>query len=118
MVNEGVGSMHYYEQYYSSRDWRSYKDILSEVIHFTEPGPILHVGAGTGFIVEGFLRWGIDCRGIEGSKEALEIARRRFPKINLLQHFLSDPFPFPDHMFQAVIMNQVIEHLEPKVAEN
>ncbi len=118
MVNEGIGSQQYYQQHYSSRDWRFYKSILSEVIRSTEPGPILDVGAGTGFIVEGFLRWGIDCRGIEGSKEAIDIARRRFPKTNLLQHFLSDPFPFPDQMFQTVIMNQVIEHLEPKLAEN
>jgi len=118
MVNEGIGLKHYYEQHYSSKDWRFYKDILAEVIRFTEPGPILDVGAGTGLIVEGFLRWGIDCKGIEGSKEAVEIARKRFPRANLLQHFLSDPFPFPDQMFQSVIMNQVIEHLEPEVAEN
>jgi SAM-dependent methyltransferase len=118
MVNEGIGSQQYYERYYSSRDWRFYKSILVDVLRFSEPGPILDVGAGTGFIVEGFLRWGIDCRGIEGSKEAVDIARSRFPETNLLQHFLSDPFPFPDQTFQTVIMNQVIEHLEPAVAEN
>src|SRR6266851_1002275 len=118
MVNQGEGSQQYYEQYYSSRDWRFYRGILWDVIRYSEPGPILDVGAGTGFIVEGFLRWGIDCTGIEGSKEAVDIARKRFPQANLLQHFLSDPFPFPDQMFQTVIMNQVIEHLEPTVVEN
>ena len=73
MTNIGVGDGNYFEKWYSNRDWRFYRPILSEVIFFSEPGPILDVGAGTGLFVEAALRWGIDCVGIEGSGEAVEI---------------------------------------------
>jgi len=116
MFNEGVGKNGYHKTWYSSRDWRSYRNILSLVIAHSEPGPILDVGAGCGFIVEGAVRWGISCKGIDGSAEAVAIARERYPEMDIRQHLLSDPMPFSDQSFQTVIINQVIEHLEPEVA--
>ena len=117
MINQGIGTREYYELYYSSRDWRFYRSILTTIIMYSQPGPILDVGAGTGFIVEGALRWGLDCKGIEGSKDAIIIARHRYPEIDIVQSVLNEPFPFSSQTFQTVIMNQVIEHLEPDVAE-
>ncbi len=116
MINKGVGTRQYYETYYSSRDWKIYKSILSTIVLYSEPGPVLDVGAGTGFIVEGGSRWGLDCKGIEGSIDAIRIARERYPAIDIVQGLLSEPFPFPDASFQTIVMNEVIEHLETKVA--
>lgn len=118
MINQNVGTKEYFETFYSSRTWNFYKRIISDMILLAEPGPILDVGAGLGFIVEGTSRWGLDCIGIEGSKEAIEIAQKRYPQIRLIQHLLSEPFPFPDQTFQTVIINQVIGHLEPEATQN
>ena len=116
MANIGVGDGTYFEKWYADRDWRFYRAILSEVIFYSEPGPILDVGAGTGLLVEAALRWGLHCVGIEGSGEAVEIGRQRYPNLSLRRHLLSEPLPFADESFQTVLMNQVIEHLEPNVA--
>jgi SAM-dependent methyltransferase len=116
MTNQGIGTGKYFNQYYASRDWRSYRFLLRLVMDYAEPGPILDVGAGTGLFVEGAMRWGLTCQGLEGSSEAIAIARKRYPDIQLIQHMLSEPFPFPAEMFGTVVMNQVIEHLESLVA--
>ena len=117
MITRGIGTREYYEFYYLSRDWKFYRSILSAIIMYSQPGPILDLGAGTGFIVEGALRWGLDCEGIEGSIEAIKIAQERYPAIDIAQGTLSESLPFSDLTFQTVVMNQVIEHLEPEVAE-
>src|SRR6185437_9811365 len=78
----------------------------------------LDVGAGTGLFVETATRWGLDCQGIEGSEDAVELGRRRYPDLRLSRHFLSAPFPFPNESFQTVLLHQVIAHLEPEVARN
>jgi 2-polyprenyl-3-methyl-5-hydroxy-6-metoxy-1,4-benzoquinol methylase len=117
VANQGVGHDSYYDMYYSGHDWKDYREIIALVIRHAEPGPILDVGAGCGFFVEGALRWGLPCKGLEGSRYALEKARMRYPEIDVTQHLLSDPFPYQNDAFQAVIMNQVIEHLEPEVAD-
>ena len=118
IVNTGVGDRSYFEKSYLDRDWRFYRPILCQLIAHSEPGSILDVGAGTGFLVEAGLRWGLDCVGIEGSPEAIEIGRQRFPNLPLRCHLLSEPFPFKDESFQTVVMNQVIEHLEADVARH
>ena len=115
-MNQGIGTDTYFNQYYVSRDWRFYRFLLQLVMDYAEPGLILDVGAGSGLFIEGAMRWGLTCQGLEGSSEAIAIARRRYPGIQLIQHMLSEPFPFPDEMFGTVVMNQVIEHLEPLIA--
>jgi SAM-dependent methyltransferase len=117
MLNQGVSQRDYYELHYIARDWRSYNHILSQIVLFSQPGTILDVGAGIGLLGEAAYQWGLDYKGIEGSADAVEMARQRFEGIDLQQHFLSQPFPFPDDVFQTVILNQVIEHLEPNIAE-
>jgi SAM-dependent methyltransferase len=118
MINQGIGNEEYYKHYYLSRDWRSYRTLFSKIMAFSEPGPILDIGAGVGHVVEGALKWGFDCIGIEGSISAVEIAHQRCPNIPLVHHLLSETLPFADESFQTIIMNQVIEHLEPQVVNN
>jgi len=117
MTNRGLAPSGYYDEYYSSRDWRWYRGLLAFAIQHSEPGPILDVGAGVAQLLEAAHRWNLECLGLEGSAEAIAIARGRCPSLNLKQHFLSDPFPLGDCTFQTIYLNQVIEHLEPAVAE-
>jgi len=80
------------------------------------PGPILDIGCGCGFLVEAARRWGWECVGLEGSVDAIAMARELHPGIRILQHDLRDSFPFDGPCFQTAVMNQVIEHLELPVA--
>jgi SAM-dependent methyltransferase len=118
MVNKGIGDEAYYARWYGSRDWRCYSHIVSQIVQYSAPGPILDVGAGTGLLVECATLWGLDCRGIEGSDTGVTIALARNPNIRVARHFISEPFPFEASRFQTVVFNQVIEHLEPDVAKN
>lgn len=115
---KGIGTLEYFKHYYGTRDWKSCRDLLSLLTTYSEPGPILDVGAGIGLFLEAATRWGLPCQGIEGSQEAVNHAKARFPGLHLQQHFLENRFPFSDESFQAVIMNQVIEHLNEREAHN
>jgi SAM-dependent methyltransferase len=115
-VNAGVGDRTYYDKWYADRDWRFYRSILAQVVEHSEPGPILDLGAGVGYLVECADRWGLDCNGVDGSPAAVEIGCARWPALKLRHHVLSERLPFPDASFQTVVMNQVIEHLEAPVA--
>jgi ubiquinone/menaquinone biosynthesis C-methylase UbiE len=116
-MNRGIAPAGYFEKYYANRDWRFYRRVLAIALELSEPGPILDVGAGVGFLVEAAQRWGLKCEGIDGSEEAVRIGRARFPDLRLRFHALSDPLPYGDESFQTVILNQVIEHLEAGLAE-
>ena len=113
----GVGGKGYFEQHYGGRDWRAYRSLLEYVLRHSEPGPIIDVGAGVGLFVEAATRWGLSCIGLEGSAAAVEMARTRYPQGRLIHHLLSRPWPVQAGSFQTVMLNQVIEHLEPEVAE-
>ena len=101
----------YFDEYYSAREWQFYRPLLALILEHSEPGPILDVGAGIGLFVELASRWNLSCTGIDGSKGAIEIAKERYPGINLIHAEASKRFPFPDQSFRALVMNQVIEHL-------
>jgi 2-polyprenyl-3-methyl-5-hydroxy-6-metoxy-1,4-benzoquinol methylase len=117
MMNIGVAPSGYHEKHYAARCWRFYRELLALAIQYSEPGPILDVGAGVGLLLEAAQRWNLTCLGLEGSAEAIAIARERCESLNLKRHLLSDAFPVGDCTFQTVYLNQVIEHLEPAVAE-
>jgi SAM-dependent methyltransferase len=118
VVDPGIAPEGYYERDYSSRDWRAYRSVLAQALLRSEPGPMVDIGAGIGLLVEAAQRWGLDCEGIEGSAEAVEIARTRYPAIRLRQHHLSEGLPWPDATIQTAFLNQVIEHLGPDLARS
>ena len=115
-MNQGVGNDLYYVEHYANRTWAFYTYILAFIIQRSQPGPILDVGCGGGYFVECAHRWGLPCRGLDGSAAAIRRARERNSELDVQQHLLSEKFPFPDGSFQTVVMNQVIEHLEAPVA--
>lgn len=117
-MHEGVGSREYFHQLYSSRTWEYYGPVLAHIVANSQPGPILDLGAGTGLLVEAATRWGLDCQGIEGSREAVEMGLKRFPGLRLSQQFLSERLKLSDQSVQTVLLHQVVAHLEPEVARN
>lgn len=112
MTAAGIGDREYFERWYADRDASFYAPVLSHVLRHSQPGPILDLGAGTGLLVELAHRWGLDCRGYEGSPDAVVIGSQRAPELSLTPHTLGDPLPEADASVQTVVMNQVIEHLE------
>lgn len=102
---------------YAGRSWRAYVDILGDAIRYSQPGPMVDLGAGAGFLVEAAQRWGLECEGLEGSTDAIEAARARYGEIRLRHGLLGDPLPWPDASVATVFLNQVIEHLAPEVGE-
>lgn len=110
----GIGPAGYHRRYYSNRNWRAYSDLLARIIKESRPGPILDLGAGCGYFVEAATRWGLKCVGLDGSFDAIEMARQRAPDIDIRLHRLSMELPFATNVFQTVVLNQVIEHLEPR----
>ncbi|MEM9914339.1 MAG: class I SAM-dependent methyltransferase [Planctomycetota bacterium] len=112
MTVPGVGDREYFEHWYADRDASYYGPVLSHVIRHGEPGPILDLGAGTGLLVELARRWELDCRGYEGSADAVAMGTQRVSGLPLTQHTLGEPLPEADASVQTVVMNQVIEHLE------
>jgi SAM-dependent methyltransferase len=118
MANAGVGSGDYYQALYGSRTWEHYRPILAHIVANSAPGPILDIGAGTGLFVEGATRWGLDCCGIEGSPEAVQLGRQRYPGLRLSQHYLDAPLPFAAESFQTALLHQVIAHLDRDVARS
>jgi SAM-dependent methyltransferase len=98
----------YFARLYGDRDWRSYRAIVAKALECSEPGPMLDVGAGPGFLVEAATRYGLDCEGIDGSPAAIALAHERDPALRLRRHDLAQPLPFGGESFQTAFLNQVI----------
>lgn len=98
-----------YNQYYESSSWLDYRNWLADVIKYSEPGPILDVGAGLGYFTECANNYGLNCIGIEGNEWACNDARKRGVPIILCM--LESKWPFEDSSFTTIMCNQVIEHL-------
>ena len=76
---------------------------------------ILDVGCGSGAHMLLLAREGFEVSGVDISRKALEIARKRFKKAGLHADFhkidiYEDKFPFPDKFFDAVISFNVLHH--------
>ena len=117
-MNKGIAYNGYYKEFYNNRNYHHYTHLLSYIISHSSPGRILDIGCGEGFFLELADKWGIPCDGIEGSEEAIQSCNLRIPHINVQKHLLSEQLPFSNSSFQTILINQVIEHLEPGIAQN
>jgi SAM-dependent methyltransferase len=111
----GIAPSGYHQYHYASRDWRAYSDLLSKIILNSQPGKLLDLGCGCGYLVEAASLWGIDSYGFDGSDEAVIMAIERNSDLKVKHLKLSERIPFEDGVFQTVVLNQVIEHLEPSL---
>lgn len=99
------------------RDWNWCRELVGTIVRKGEPGRVLDVGCGLGYVVELCRLWGIECEGIEGSQDAINEARDR--GVGLIQYNLAStaPFPFPDMSFTTILLSEVVEHLSRPVAQ-
>lgn len=105
-----------FEEDYGQRSWEWYKEILSIIIRNSNPGVIVDIGTGLGLLVECASRWGISCVGLEGSEYAVQVAKKRFPTLDIRCNLLNEKLPFGDNSIGTVVLHQVIEHLNERTA--
>ncbi|KPJ58196.1 MAG: hypothetical protein AMJ42_03710 [Deltaproteobacteria bacterium DG_8] len=107
-----------YDLSYSHKSWNSSRKLLARCIRKGKPGIILDIGCGLGFFIECCYKFGIPCVGLEGSEYAVKAAKKREPNLDIIHHYLENPFPFEDGTFSIVMCNQVIEHLPKETAKS
>jgi len=81
-------------------------DVLAPVLGNSggEPGALLDVGAGDGFILAALAkRFGCEAWGVDISREAMELAARRHPELRWVIANGDRRLPFPDGAFAAVL---------------
>jgi SAM-dependent methyltransferase len=92
-------------------DWHEqpgyYRDITR---HFATTARVLDIGCGTGWIAEHFA----DYTGVDGSPDAVAVARAKDRNVSL--HDVDQPLPFPDASFDGVVLKDLLEHVADPVA--
>lgn len=89
--------------------------VLSKIEKFKARGRLLDVGCGPGLLLDEARRRGWQVRGADLSSWSRDYAKTHFG-IDIFLGSLSSA-RFPDRHFDAIVMNDVIEHLEdPKAA--
>lgn len=81
---------------------------------FPAPGLIVEGGFGSGANLAAFRDLGYGIFGMDTSVEAVSHARSRGLD-RVCQHDLADPWPVPDRSARAVILLDVLEHMEEPV---
>ncbi|MEW4488518.1 class I SAM-dependent methyltransferase [Thalassoglobus sp. JC818] len=82
--------------------------------HFPAPGKLVEGGVGSARNLMTFREMGYDVQGFDVMPESVEIAESRGLKAGL--HDLAQPWPVEDNSLRAVVLLDVIEHIEDPVA--
>src|SRR5207244_919315 len=91
-------------------DWHRAPGYWADVTrHFPRDAELLDVGCGTGWLAEHFDRY----TGIDGAPEAVELARGLGRRV--MHGDLDQRLPLPDRSFDAIVMKDVLEHVEDPV---
>jgi len=72
---------------------------------------VLDIGCGTGRLISDLLDRGAIITGVDVSKNMLEVARKKFPKVHFIEGDIRK-IPFKDDSFDFVIATFVIVHLQ------
>ncbi len=100
---------------HKQRTWKYYEIYLKRFRN--NPNPILEMGCGIGLFLEACAKNNVNAIGVEYEAEGVQACVQR--GLVAYQHDLSDPINFlEDESFEAVIANQVIEHLIPEAQKN
>jgi SAM-dependent methyltransferase len=92
-------------------DWHEEPGYFRDITrHFDSGARLLDLGCGTGWLAEHFS----DYIGIDGSPQAVEVAKRRGRSVLLGD--LGQPLPFEDGHFDGVVLKDVLEHVADPVA--
>jgi glycosyltransferase involved in cell wall biosynthesis len=92
-------------------DWHDEPGYFRDIIdHFSPTDRLLDVGCGTAWLNDHFA----DYEGIDVSEEAVAHARALGRRARV--HDVTEPLPFPDESFDAVIVKDLLEHVLDPVA--
>jgi SAM-dependent methyltransferase len=92
-------------------DWHERPGYWADVTrHFDAGAALLDIGCGTGWLAEHFA----DYTGIDGSPDAVERAREAGR--NVTEGDVDQPLPFADETFDAIVMKDLLEHVDDPVA--
>jgi len=82
--------------------------------NISAPSLILDIGCGAGFITNPLAQEGYHIKGIDISKNSLEVARERAPKTAQITFEQKDASSLsdPDNTYDAVLMMDFLEHVE------
>jgi ubiquinone/menaquinone biosynthesis C-methylase UbiE len=102
----------YYELTKSHLDFKKNHLIFAKNIKkLYHPRKVLDIGCGTGSTVRAFIKIGIECYGIDISKNLLDKSPPSIRK-NLSECDIKDGIPFENDYFDIIIADNVFEHLE------
>jgi 2-polyprenyl-3-methyl-5-hydroxy-6-metoxy-1,4-benzoquinol methylase len=72
---------------------------------------VLDAGCGAGAFVDAMAQRGADAHGIEYVEEKISERQARYPGDTKVQHGDVEALAFPDNDFDAVLLNEVLEHV-------
>lgn len=94
--------------------WRFGQDRRLEMIRryvSLDGARVLDVGCGIGAYVEKFVALGARAFGVDVDVDKLSSARRE-KSLDRIVLSISEALPFPNHFFDAVLLHEVIEHVD------
>ena len=92
-------------------DWHEEPGYFGDVTrHFAPGAKLLDVGCGTAWLSRHFE----DYTGVDASADAVRIAREAGRNVQMAN--LDGPLPYPDEAFDAVVLKDVLEHLDDPVS--
>lgn len=89
---------------------------LNHLVKLLKSGDkVLNIGVGNGIFEETSLQHGIEIYSVDPSEKAINLLRTRLNLGDRAKAGRGESLPFPDEMFDAVVVSEVLEHLSDDV---
>ncbi len=99
-----------YQQYFVALTQQTMAPML-DALHVTPGTRLLDVACGPGFLAAEAARRGVNAVGLDFSASMVTIASQHYPEVLFLVGD-AETLPFPEHTFDAVVLNFGLLHLE------